>query len=340
MKLSRILSILTMLLLSAVMLFAGGSADNHDEHGDYDTIPHIEPVDDISQRPLNVVATTSIIGDVLKAVAGDNVSLSVLIGAGVNPHGYQPNPSDFRRIEEADMVFINGFDLEEQLLDAVKAAATGYVVPVSAAIKLPDSEQEDHEEHPDEEKEDGHDHGGINPHVWFNPLYVASWTAVMEDVLSQADPAHASDYSRNANEYRNALMQLDGEIKLLLAGIVPERRKLVTDHELLSHFSQRYGFETVGTIIPGTSTGTEPSARDIAGLVKLLEQEGIATIFVGETATADLEKLARAISAESGTDIAVVPLLTGALAETGSPGDTYIGFMLENSRRIARALKE
>ncbi len=340
MKLSRFISILTMLLISSAMLFAGGAEDRHDKYGEYDTIPLIEPVDALSQRSLKVVATTSIIGDVLKAVAGNHATISVLIGAGVNPHGYQPNPSDFKRIEEADIVFINGFDLEEQLLDAVTAAATGYVVPVSAAIELLASEEGEHEEHHDEEEEDGHDHGGVNPHVWFNPLYVASWTEVMEDVLSQADPAHASDYSRNAGAYRSALMQLDGEIELLLSGIFPERRKLITDHELLSHFSEHYGFETIGTIIPGTSTGTEPSARDIAALVELLKKEEITTIFVGETATADLEKLARAISTESGTDIAVVPLLTGALAKTGSPGDTYIGFMLENSRRIAQVLKE
>lgn len=305
-------------------LFAGGSAE--------DGAPATTPA-----GRLKVVATTNIVGDVVSQVAGDAVDLTVLIPLGGNPHGYTPTPRDTGRIEAGDVVFTNGFGLEEQLLEVVEANATGSVVAVSRNI-----EADDHDDHADHDDHDDHDHhhAGQDPHVWFDPNLVMTWTDVIADTLSQADPEHAAEYRAGAQAYRGELEALDQEIREAVAQISPGRRKLVLDHASLDYFAERYGFEVIGTVIPDTTDQAEPSAQAVAQLVEVLREENVRTIFVGGTASDGLRNLAEAVAQEVGGPVTVSTLLTGSLAAPGEDGDSYLSFMRYNLSQIAENLQD
>jgi ABC-type Zn uptake system ZnuABC Zn-binding protein ZnuA len=286
---------------------------------------------------LAVVASTSIVGDVVANIAGDAANLTVLIAIGQDPHGYEPTPSALVAVEQAHIVFVNGFGLEESLLDAVEATATGIVVPVSAGIE-PLEAAGDHEEEGHDETED-HDHGAVDPHVWFDPTNVMVWAANIERVLSEADPRNRDGYHERADAYRDQLASLDAAMRREFASIPPERRTLVTDHRLFTYFADEYGFEVVGTILPGTSTAVESSARRIADLVELLREAGTATLYVGSTAGRGLVSVARSITEELGRQLRIVSVLTGSLTEPGTPGATYLGYMEYNTRQILDGLQ-
>ena len=279
---------------------------------------------------LRVVASTSLIADVVAEVGGPELELSVLVPKGQDPHAYQPTPSAIATIERAHIVFVNGFGLEEGLLDTIASTAKGTVVPVSAGIVPLEPEHEgDHD--------DDHDHAA-DPHVWLDPTNVATWVANIELVLSTSDPAHRELYSGRAAAYADKIEALDVAIRERVAALPPDSRKLVTDHHLLHYFADEYGFEIVAAILPGTSTSLEVSPRQMADLVGLLKREGVSTIFVGSTAGRGVENIARALSAELGGTVRIVSILTGSLAEAGSPGDSYLSYVWYNADRIISEL--
>ena len=326
-------------LLSSVLLFAGGKtgmeSGNHDgsDYQKYEEfIPDITAVQLEAGRKLLVVASTSILADVVANVGDDSIELTTLIKPGQDPHSYEPTPSALAAVEKAQVVFVNGYGLEEGLLDIIESTATGVVVPVSAGIEALSLKQLDHAGH-------AHDHGSIDPHVWFDPTNVMQWVENIEKVLSDADPMNQQAYRERADAYLNRLGTLDNSIRRDLDALPESRKKLVTDHVFLGYFANQYGIEVIGTLLPNTTTSSETSARQIAGLVEVLERTGATTIFVGSTAGTGLEKLAESVAGEIGGEVKIVHILTGSLTAPGSKGDTYLSYMEYNARQIIHGLE-
>ncbi len=264
---------------------------------------------------LQVLATTTILGDVVAAVVGDDAEVTVLLPPGADPHSFQPSARQVAAIEEADLVVANGLGLEEGLAEALDGDHVVEVAPRLDPLPFGTAVS-----------------GTPDPHVWMDPLRMAEAARQIAAELTRVAPE--VDWSARAEAYMAGLAEVDREITDLLAPIPPERRKLVTNHDSLGYFADRYGFEVVGTVIPGGATLAAPSAAELAALVEVIEREEVPAIFVETTESADL---AEALAAEAG-GVAVVELYSGALGEPGSGADTLAGMLVTNARRIAQAL--
>jgi zinc/manganese transport system substrate-binding protein len=302
------------------------------------------PADDDADLPL-VVATTSIWGDVTRQIVGDEARVEVLIPIGADAHDYEPTQQQVAMLLEADLVIANGLGLEEGLLDILESAAADganifEVAPELDPIEFGRDHEDaghDHEDatattRPDDMTGD-HDHGDLDPHVWFDPIRVGSGAGLIAERLTEVAPE--VDWSERAQNYVVSLQELDQEIEDIL-GVVPEEsRRIVTNHDALGYFADRYHFEVIGVVIPGGSTLADPSSAQLARLVDAMREGGVSTIF---TETSQPRRLAEAVAAEVGEDVAVVELYTESLDESGSDADTLIGMLRANARAIADAL--
>ena len=290
-------------------------------------LPTLTPLQRPPDRPLQVVATTSIIGDVVAHVGGDATSLTTLMAAGQDPHSYEPSTGDLTKVAESDLIFVNGWQLEEALLDDLtNIAVEAPIVPISANITplLPAGE--------------AHEHGAVDPHVWLDPQLVTQWVHNVQDVLSDLDPANAPVYAANAAAYLKELAALDDDMVQQLSQIPPASRKLVTNHDSLTYFAHRFDFEIVGAVIPAPSTVAEPSAQQLAALVQKMREENVCTIFAETTAS---PRLAETVAAELTTcdTVDVLLLHTGALGPPGSGASSYTEMMRTNTDTIVRGLE-
>ena len=189
-------------------------------------------------------------------------------------------------------------------------------------------------DHGDEDGHDGHDHGTLDPHFWFDPIRVKVAVNEIASRLSAVDPDNAGVYFQNASEYAQKLDELHAWILAQVGTVAPERRLLVTSHDSLSYFAKAYGFEVVGLVIPSLATHVEPSAEHIAGLVAAVRERNVPALF-GETTVS--ERLAQAVARETGANL--VQLYSGSLGVEGSGADTYLGMVRTNVERIVEALK-
>ncbi len=290
--------------------------------------PALLPAPLAAGEKLRVVATTSIVADVVANVGRDHIALTTLVPLGADPHSFQPTPQDMAALAKAHVVYANGAGLEtflESLMDSVDIA--GRLVYVSDGIALLQAEHE-HEDEAGDEREGG------DPHTWFDPNHVVVWVAKIRDTLSALDPANAPAYRANAQAYIARLEELDAWIRQQVAQIPPDNRRLVTDHTAFTYFAARYGFEQVGAIFPGYSTLASPSAKELAALEDAIRAQGVKAVFVGKTVN---PALAERVAQDTG--VRLVFLYTGSLGETGSPAATYLDMMRYNVSAIAEALR-
>ena len=271
-----------------------------------------------------VLCTTSIIGDVVRQIAGEDIDVLVLLGPDTDPHSFQLRPQDVVALQRADLVFINGLDLEAGLSNILETIGN-HVVSLSA--DLPGLLAVDDEAHDE-------DHDTYDPHVWFDPTLVSAWVDVIGNQLSQLVPSLESEFQTRAATYQRDLAELDVWIRSILEEIPVDRRFLVTDHRVYGYFARRYGFEQVGTVFPGISTLSEPSARELAELVSAIESLGIPAIFVGMTVN---PSLSQQIASDTGTRI--VFMYTGALSDPNGPAGTYLDFMRYTANAILEGLR-
>ncbi len=278
----------------------------------------------------NVVATTTLVGDTVRRVAGDAVNLTVLLPPGTDGHSYEPTPQNIAAVADADVVFANGLGYEAFLQSLItNAGDAAKVVEVSKNITLLTFAAEG--QRAEQSSDEGH---GVDPHVWFNPLNVASWTSVIADQLSTLDAPNATIYKTNAEKYQAELQQLDNALKAQFARIPPERRKLVTDHDTFGYLANHYNFDLVGAVIPSTSSTAEPSAQEIAALEEAVKKYNVPAIFVANEVNASV---AERITTDTGTRL--VPVYVESLSKSGGPADTYIAFMKYNAAAITNGLK-
>lgn len=301
-------------------------------------LPELAPMEPEDGRTLRVVATTSIIGDVVGQVGGEAIELTTLMEPGEDPHSYEPSTADLTRVADADVIFINGWDLEEGLVDDLaNIAGDAPLTPISANITpLAFGAHEEEADGGSEEEAQGHE--AADPHVWLDPQLVMQWVQNVEMVLSSLDPERTQVYEANAAAYEEELAALDARMEEALGQIPPERRKLVTNHDSLAYFARRFNFEVVGTVIPGASTVSEPSAQALAALVERMREEEVCTIFAETTANA---RLAETVAAEleGCEEVQVLSLYTGALGEPGSGADSYVGMMEGNLEVIVEGVR-
>ena len=289
-------------------------------------------------EPLTVVATTSIIGDVVAQVGGDAISLTTLLGPGQDPHGFEPAARDLARASEAQVVFVNGWGLEASLLETLQAAAEGVpLVPVAAGLAPLEFGEDEREGEEHAEEGDEHEHQGADPHTWLDVTNVMQWVSNVQEVLSTLDPDNADRYSSNAAAYVEQLEDLERYAQSTLSTVPEQRRKLVTNHDAFGYLATAYDFEIIGAVIPSSSTLAEPSAGDLSELIAEMEREGVCTLFA-ETTTSN--RLAETVAAElDGCDeVQVLSLYTGALGPAGSGADSYLDMMRLNIDTITTGL--
>ena len=274
---------------------------------------------------LKVLATTSFLADITQNVAGDRAVVEALLPLGTDPHSYEPVPGDVAKLSDSTVLIINGVEYES-FLGPLLQNVDGKRLEIVASKGLEVNQMKG---------EDGtSDHAAGDPHMWLDPIRVITYTENIRDGLSQADPEGAATYKANAEAYIKQLDDLDQWIKEQVDTIPAERRLLVTNHEALGYFDARYGFKTVGAIIPSLSTEASPSAQQMAALVDQIKNSKSPAIFIGES---ENPQLAKQIADETGVKV-VEDLYLETLTK-GAPAPTYIDMMKHNVNRIVEALK-
>lgn len=281
-----------------------------------------------------VVASTTIVGDVVRTIAGDTVNLTVLLPPGADPHTYEPTPQDMTRLADAELIFLNGGGLEELMEPLIESAdSKAKIIHLSERITLLEG-SEDHSLEATPDTEGSHGHDGGDPHVWTDPNNILIWVDSIEAALSELNPGEAGQYQAKADEYRLELKTLDAWIAAEVNQIPPENRLLVTDHLEFTYFAKRYGFTLVGAVIPNYSTTADTSAQELAALEDAIRAQGVRAIFVGNTVN---PALAQRVAKDTGVQL--VTLLTGSLTEQGGEAATYLDYMRYNVSQIIQALK-
>ena len=301
-----------------------------------------------------IVATTNIWADVVENVTCNGlVHVESLMPPGADPHTFEPSLRDRADMANASLVVANGLGLEESLedtLDAVAADGTpvfsigDHLDPItigeSGSGDGHDEDDHDESDHDDDghddEGEHGHDHaGGADPHIWFDPVRISGTLDELAHEIAETTGLSESEIEACASKYREALDDAHHETQEIVAELESSHRVLVTNHDALGYFADRYGFRVVGSVIPAATTAAEASIAHLEALAEIIEYEGVAAIF---SETTHSTETAEQLAAEIG-DVQVVSLDTGSLGPAGSPSDTYIGLLTSNAAAIVAALQ-
>lgn len=284
-------------------------------------------------KRLRIVATTSIVADLVRNVGGDHVQVDTLMPPGVDPHRYTALPGDTVKLRNADLVFYNGLHLEGKLVDVLEASNRPNRPAIAVTASL----------NPEKDlrrAEAGND-GPHDPHVWFDVRLWAKCIDPVREALSQADPDHAAEFAAFAESYRRQLLDLDQEVRTTVAKLSGDQRTLVTSHDAFGYFAAAYGFEVRG--LQGVSTASEPGIDDRRQLAQYLAAKKVKAVF-GETSvpTKGLQSVIDSVKSTTGITVTLIggdsALYSDALGEAGTPGETYIGMVRHNVRTIVKAL--
>jgi ABC-type Zn uptake system ZnuABC Zn-binding protein ZnuA len=286
-----------------------------------------------ARRPgkARVVATYSVLGDLVKNVAGDGAEVVTLVGPDGDAHTFEPTPKDGVSLAEADLIFENGVGFEawlDKLYSASKSKAKRVVVTEGLQLR----EGECDHDHKSGEKHEHED----DPHVWHEVRNAIHMVGVIRDRLAEADPPNADKYRANAAAYLDRLTALDAWVVAKVATLPKGKRKLVTSHDTFGYFADRHGFEVVGTVLASVSTeASDPSPATFAKLVEEVKRAKVPAIFAENVHN---PKLMERLATEAGVKLAP-PLFTDALGKPGGEGDTYEKMVRHNVTTIVDALK-
>jgi zinc/manganese transport system substrate-binding protein len=278
-----------------------------------------------AQESLKVVATFSILADFVHNVGGDRVAVHALVGANGDVHVYQPTPADAKLVAGAKVVVVNGLGYEGWLDRLIRASATKLKpIVASEGIKPRRSSGHGHDH--------GHSHGQFDPHAWQSVANAKIYVINIRNALIAADPAGKPAYEANAAAYLAKLEELEREVRQTAARIPPERRRILTSHDSFGYFAEAYGLEMLAA--QGVSTGTQPSAKEIAALIRQIKARKIGGVYMENITD---PRLIERIAKETGARIGGV-LYSDALTAADGPAPTYIDLIRHNIRMLAAAL--
>ena len=298
-------------------------------------------------EPLKVVASFSIIGDFARNVGGDRVEVTTIVGPDGDAHAYEPKPADAVAMAGADVVLVNGLHFEGFLQRLVEASATkAAIVELTDGIKTiafelePAEAGEHHAGEADEDlheghdhAHDGHDHGPTDPHAFQSVANAKIYVKNIADAFCAADTQGCAGYRTNAASYDKKLDELDAEIRAAIASIPQEKRVVITSHDAFGYFEHQYGLTFLAP--QGISTDAEPSAADVARLVRQVKQDKAAAIFVENITN---PKLIEQIASETGIKVGGT-LYSDALSKADGPAPTYIEMMRNNIVSLKGAIQ-
>jgi zinc/manganese transport system substrate-binding protein len=312
-----------------------------------------------AQDRLNVIATFSILGDIVQNVGGDRVEVTMLVGPDGDAHVFQPAPADAQAVAGADVIVANGLGFEGWMDRLVEASGTTAAIITASEGVTPmafgeeghdhdhaegeahdhdhdhaEGEAHDHDHSAEEAGHDGHDHGAEDPHAWQSVTNVALYVGNIERGLAAADPEGAETYKANATAYLAELDALDAEIRAAVAALPEDRRTIVTSHDAFGYFAAAYGLTFVAP--QGVSTEAEASAQDVAGLITQIRDACIAAVFVENIAD---PRLLDQIASETGAKIGGT-LYSDALSGSDGPAGTYLTMMRHNIGQLTAALSQ
>lgn len=283
---------------------------------------------ELEEDTINVVATTTMITDLVEEIGGEHVSVEGLMGPGIDPHGYRATPSDALSLQEADIIVYNGLDLEGQMAEVLEALEN----EERTVIVLEDAYE------PSQLLASEDDDSSYDPHVWFD---VNLWKEASRHVaqeLAEYDPEHAEAYLGNNETYQEELDGIDSYVKERASEVPEDKRYLITAHDAFSYFGEAYDFEVVG--IQGLNTQTEAGTRDISQLADLIAEKEIGAIFIETSiSTRNIEALQDAVRAR-GFDVEIGgELYSDSLGSPSENAETYIKMFRSNIDTIVNALK-
>ncbi len=265
---------------------------------------------------LTVVATTTQVADLVRNVGGERVGVEQILRPNSDPHEYEPRPSDAKAVADAALMVRSGGEVDEWLDGVIDSA--GGDAPALTLI--------------DHVRTRGGDE--VDPHWWQDPRNAERAVRAIRDALVEVDPAGAGGYRRDASRYLTRLRRLDRQTAGCIDRIPIAQRTLVTTHDALGYYADRYGLEVIGAVIPSLSTQAQPSARDVQELVEQIERTRVKAIYPESSVNPELE---RAVARESGASIGA-PLWADTLGPAGSSGATYVDSIAANTAALVDGL--
>ena len=303
---AKISYVITMLVSALILTLAGASA-------------RAEP-------RLRVVASFSILGDLVREVAGPDVAVDVLVGPDGDVHVFQPAPADARRVAAARLVFMNGLGLEGWMPRLVKASGGKAAEVVLSRGVAPIRGEDDHQHH------GGESHGEIDPHAWQSVANAKIYVANIRDALVTADPDGRAGYEKRAADYTAQLNELDAQVRSVIGAIPKQRRKIITTHDAFGYFSKAYGMDFIAP--QGVSTEAEASSRDVARIIRQIREQKIPAVFLENISDGRLmNQIARETGAKLGGKV-----YSDSLSPPTGPAATYIDMIRHNIRAFSAAL--
>lgn len=285
-------------------------------------------------EPVPVVASFSILGDLVRVVGGERVSVITLVGPDEDAHVFEPKPTDAKTLVQSRLLIVNGLGFEPWAQKLAKSAGyKGETVVASRGVKpLVMAEEDAHGEKGHKDK--GHHHDEADPHAWQNPHNVVLYTRNIAAALAKVDPAGATAYQTNANAYVKELQALDTWAKAQFAAIPADKRKAITSHDAFGYLAAQYQIKFLAP--QGVSTDAEPSAKQIAQLIRQIQREKIRAVF-GENMSSPrlLAQLSQDAGAKPG-----LPLYVDALSAAGGPAGTYLKLMRHNVAQLAAGMQQ
>jgi zinc/manganese transport system substrate-binding protein len=275
----------------------------------------------IAAEKLKAVASFSILADLVKQVGGDHVDVTAVVGPDGDAHVFQPSPQDAKAVADASIVVINGLGLEGWMARLIQSSGTkAPVVVASKGVKPLQGE--------------GEDKGKADPHAWQSIANAKIYVANIRDGLVAVDAADKADFEANAKNYLAKLDQLETEVKAAIASIPPKNRKIITTHDAFGYFGRAYGMTFIAP--QGVSTETEPSAKDVAKIIRQIKAQRVPAVFLENISD---DRLMQQIARETGAKIGD-KLYSDALSKPGAGADTYIEMMHNNIAAFTKALRE
>ncbi|MEB3312943.1 MAG: zinc ABC transporter substrate-binding protein [Cyanobacteriota bacterium] len=283
--------------------------------------PPSDPGSEPQGGPLRVVATTTLIADWAHQVGGDQIQLTSLLEPGNDPHLYEPVPADTVALEQADLIFYNGYNLEPGLIRLMAATGQQERSVALAEVVPPLTSQAPGQSVPD-------------PHVWGDVSLVEPMVERLREELMARAPDRSAEFRDRSDRYLAELQELHQWIQDQTATIPPDQRQLVTTHDAFQYYARAYGLTVVGTLI-GISTEEQPSAQTVRQLVDRISALGVPAIFTETTLN---PSLITTVATEAGVSLAPTALYSDSLGVAGSPADTYLKMMIANTRTIVENL--